>query len=424
MKRIIFGIGIFVCLLLFSKAVLANPFNVFGFDSASTAMGGAYTSLANGVTATWFNPAGLSEAKHAEVELGYFYGRTSVDVKMSGPHPDYPSVNSNPLMDAAEKETPTEGYLIGLNVPPGSKKLATGVVLYFPNERLYEEIFEDERNPFVLDYQRQTKHLMAIPALSYEIVPMVSVGLGLMVGAHTYVINRAGKTLVGNEEGYLSTWTAPEFGILIKPLDGLKIGVAYRGKYSANSGAVISMFGPPITLKGVTLYSPLQVAGGASYLYDKLTVALDVVYTRWSDFEPPFITATGPDGTPIATYSDVNFSDTYTPRLGAEYRLIDFLTLRAGYYFKASPVPEQTGESNIIDSDTHVGSLGVGVAVPLPKFITENPLKVDLHVQYQKLTERSYTKGGDVEKFNAGRPGYSFDGSALSGGITVSFALD
>jgi len=424
MKRIIFGITVFVCLLFFSGSALANTFNVFGFDSASTAMGGAYTSLANGVSATWFNPAGLSESKNAEMVMGYFYGQTSVDVKMSGPHPDYPSANSNPLMHAAEKNTPTEGYLIGFNVPPGTKKLATGVVLYFPNERLYEEIFEDERNPFVLDYQRQTKHLMAIPALSYEIVPMVSVGLGLMVGAHTYVNNKAGKTVVGNEEGYLSTWTAPELGILIKPLDGLKIGVAYRGKYSAKSGAVISMFGPPITLQGNTLYSPLQVAGGASYIYDKLTVALDVVYTRWSDFEPPFITATGPDGMVIATYSNPNFSDTYTPRLGAEYRLIDFLTLRGGYYFKPSPVPEQTGEQNIIDSDTHVGSLGVGVAIPLPSAISEYPLKIDLHTQYQKLTERSHTKGSDVEEFNPGLPGYTADGSALSGGITVTITLN
>jgi len=416
MKRIVFGMGIFVCLLLFSKAVLANPFNVFGFDSASTAMGGAYTSLASGVTATWFNPAGLSEAKTADLEVGYFYGQTSVDVKMAGPHA--------PLMDAAEKDTPNEGYLIGLNVPAGSKKIATGVVLFFPNERLYEEIFEDESSPFVLDYQRQTKHLMAIPAISYEIVPMVSVGIGLMVGAHTYAINRAGKTLVGNEEGYLSTWTAPEAGILVKPLEGLKIGLAYRGKYSANVGAIIAMFGPPITLKGVTLYSPMQVAGGVSYIYDKLTVAVDLVYTQWSDFEPPFITATGPNGMVIATYSDINFNDTFTPKLGVEYRLIDFLSLRAGYYFKPTPVPDQTHESNIIDSDTHVGSLGVGAAVPLPKFITENSLRVDLHVQYQKMTERSYTKGGDVDEFNPGMPGYSFDGHALTGGITVSIALN
>lgn len=415
MKKTGIGIAVGVAAAFLCGRASANPYRVFGFDSESTAMGGAYTALAHGVEATYFNPAGLTEGQHIEAIAGYFYGQPKINVTMTGP-----SATGDTFFSDVKNPPASQGYLIGLSIPPlpALKKIAGGVSIYIPNRKIYEETFGDENLPTILDYQKQTIQLMINPSLAYEIVPMVSIGVGAMLGAHIFAVNEPGNSLVGNTQGWIEGWGSPEAGILIKPLQGLKIGIAYRGEYSTHNTAHINQFGQIITLTGTTLFSPTEVAGGAAYTYERLTASVDVVYSVWQTFVPPYNEASGV-GTPV-TPANPNFQNTTTPRLGAQYNLTDIVSLRAGYYYKPSPAPAQTGVSNLIDNDAHVASLGIGLTIPMPKSWSDNPLKLDFHTQYQQLVERKNIKGGDAGLYNPGLPGYTVSGHALSGGATLT----
>ena len=46
-----------------TTGLFANGLNLNGFGARATAMGGAYVSLANDVTAVFWNPAGLTQLK-------------------------------------------------------------------------------------------------------------------------------------------------------------------------------------------------------------------------------------------------------------------------------------------------------------------------------------------------------------------------
>ena len=71
-------------------------------------------------------------------------------------------------------------------------------------------------------------------------------------------------------------------------------------------------------------------------------------------------------GAPVPTTSfmepDPGLRNTWTPRLGVEYRhpLAEGreLQLRAGYWFSQTPVPLQTGVTNYADANRHAGTVG------------------------------------------------------------------
>jgi long-chain fatty acid transport protein len=79
--------------------------------------------------------------------------------------------------------------------------------------------------------------------------------------------------------------------------------------------------------------------------------------------------------------------------VGAEYGLLDgVLLLRAGYFFEASPAPDQPGKTNYIDADKHAFSVGVGLRLPDPSGVFPKPIELDLAGQWVHVVERRYEK--------------------------------
>jgi long-chain fatty acid transport protein len=55
------------------------------------------------------------------------------------------------------------------------------------------------------------------------------------------------------------------------------------------------------------------------------------------------------------------WEDTWTYGLGAEWDVRSDVTVRAGYIYLESPVPEETLSPTLPDADRHVVSVGVGL---------------------------------------------------------------
>ena len=113
------------------------------------------------------------------------------------------------------------------------------------------------------------------------------------------------------------------------------------------------------------------------------------------------------------------------------------LPLRAGYALLPTPVPEQTGATNLLDSTRHVITAGAGLSLPR---VAGRPLSISLHAGAHVLPGRTHTKdlerpcadGGlcdaDTSKagFQSDNPGYPSlrgGGAVLFGGLTLELGL-
>ena len=99
-------------------------------------------------------------------------------------------------------------------------------------------------------------------------------------------------------------------------------------------------------------------------LSDRLRVEVNGEWLQWSRFDYLEIDVANnnvllnPSGTPYSIPQD--WHDTFTAGIAGDYRINDHWTVRCGYQFYESPVPDSTFSPTIPDSNQHVITIGVG----------------------------------------------------------------
>jgi long-chain fatty acid transport protein len=312
---------------------------------------------------------------------------------------------------------------------------------------------------FALDRHRLRQQILMFAA-SAQIFSFLSVGAGAQVQASipssvTMYLDAA--LLVSGQPAAGAPPSSYDFAVdvayIITPIAGamlkfspwLRAGFAFRDsldmKIKVTSSEIASgLSDSPQTLdilvESHLLYTPRQyVLGGAVDILPDLTAAFDLIRTDWSGFPNPsaHISLSSPDpqvdqNLPVVPQPPVpNFSDTLSQRFGIEYRsnLIPKIktAVRAGYGFSPSPVPDQTKESNFLDSNRHTFSGGIGLALPVPWGLIAKPVEANFHLRYQLLEKRRVTKLASVPADNPGQPGYTIDGNIFSGGLSLSLSF-
>ena len=215
-------------------------------------------------------------------------------------------------------------------------------------------------------------------------------------------------------------------------------------------------------------WKPQTITFGAAYdPIDALTLSMDVVWFDWSEFPSPdmrikiddvninlqtlpasiqgriktlsvpIIGTIGPlppvsievpgmdiDLTipiKIEDVTSVTTRDTLVPKFGLEYRFpaIDSqlwegevdIALRTGYMYKPTPFKADKGEANLVDSDTHSMSLGMGTTF-------NDLLSLDIYGQYQYFVPIKVNK----DRIDSDMPfeSYYAEGHIVAGGFSAS----
>jgi len=437
------------CLVLALRAggAGASMVDLYGWGSRATAMGGAFTALADDFSAVYYNPAGLmcprtldwpfENRKGVKFDFGYVYAYPVLKVREAD--------GSRESLDYGS----TTGPYLGITFDPTDfhgtfrrKVFAFGLGLYLPVDHLlyYGRYWPEERaHPFFYDY---TMRFVLLPGIALEPLPGLSVGLGLRIlgRLHTdttgtvdvdlaqllspeslfrHRVQLAQDQVHLGEFEDLTLHLAPIVGVLVRPLKAWRFGAVYRGENWINDfgvtdpvinlGGLLS-FPQGYSFKFVRFFTPHQVFVGVACLpSESLTLSLDLGWFDWSKFlnvearkpEPPF-------------------HDTWMPRVGAEYRWKSWMAFRAGYFYYQTPVPAQTGVWNYLDNDRHVFSLGAEVVAADPPGFWDKPLFFSVHFQYHYLAERRFVKTNDRDRYF---PGYSFGGDIFSLGVQISMPL-
>ena len=415
-RKLLSRIALLLFLWVHADVAWGHPFELSGFSSRAQSMGNPMSAIANDYTAVYYNPAALIEAEGFQVGFEYFYLFSDFEVNGEAFEID---------------DSDVSGFFLGTSICGRIKgrRIAAGAAAAIPDQATIRVRILPATQPRFVLVNNQTQRAELIVALAAELYRGLSVDDGFAAGA---ILQGEGINIQGNILGRLATSSAgvdiqakitPMAGLYYGGLKRLKIGLCYRGplyigvqstataNLSLTEGfPILDLIDTDLVLQVTqkTFYSPQQVVLGAAWKRKgRLTIAADLTWTDWSRYPVAspslFLEAVGVlsvilDDIPPFDVSlvEMAFEDTFDPRIGIEYLLrpggSHEIALRAGYMYKRSPVPEQSGVTNYLDNDQHVFCVGLGLSGKDRWGILPKPVRIDLHFQYFHLHDRDHRK--------------------------------
>jgi long-chain fatty acid transport protein len=204
------------------------------------------------------------------------------------------------------------------------------------------------------------------------------------------------SSVEGDAWGY--GWNA---GILLSFSESSRLGLAYRSTVDADLEGDTSFRGTPNvdSFRDFAASAPLQLPEIISLSYVQglgagLQLSADITQTRWSNFED--LSIYRKDGGALASRVDERWEDALRYAAGLDYAVTPFLTLRTGYAYDNSPVPNERRTLRIPTGDMRFYSLG-------GSYIFNENASLDLGYSY---VTQSRTGINDTREF-VGQPFYA-----------------
>jgi len=407
----------------------AGFFNTFGPDARGTALGGAMAALSEGWASVYHNPACLALTGDVEVTVGAHWAKPSITLEYQhGPETDLPQFPPNPNgLDTIAG--PTLGLVVPIQRLTPKKlpvPIAIGAGLFVPRQALATTRVIEEPYPFDPIFSDGNGNLVLQCAVSSRITPALYFGAGLASQLVTPV-NVVFAQSPGNSVDLKARFGAPSAvaGLLLRPTERIRIGLVYRQENKVRSrwdvytqklfaiefpGLVLPEFGISIFWKRayVSSFTPENFTLGCSYkASERLTVAADVCYYRWSQY-----------GGPADTGLTFEFHDIWIPRVGVLYRISRSLEARGGLSYEPIPVRSQPSGFFPIGNDRIVPSVGIGYTFPAPWGMLAKPISVDAFFQYHWLLEQEFVR--DVNRY-VGNQTLKSSGNVFHLGVDLTF---
>lgn len=322
---------------------------------------------------------------------------------------------------------------------------------FYPDER--EQYFTNSLHPELYSDRMEMSGLAV--GVSSQVWKRLAIGFSVTLdingfaSAPTFVPDASAydQLLVSNEVD-VSAIATPHFGVVFDATDALQLTGTFHTVQSLEWDGEVSTLLPDGSQQATGLhfeysYFPWQLALGGSYRFDlsswqKLTLTAGLDFQRWSLYRNR--QGENPDG----KYA---WSDTFVPSVGVAYDH-GTTSMQLGAIYAASPVPEQTGRTNYVDSDR----LGFTTSLHRTFPVGEMKIKVGLNAQLHRLLERTHDKimpsGGNgdpslvqdevpdnavtkldpdqpvanregLQTNNPGYPGYTHEGWVYGGGLSA-----
>ncbi|MCC7112278.1 MAG: outer membrane protein transport protein, partial [Deltaproteobacteria bacterium] len=427
MKRL--ALGGFAPLLLLSAGAHANgAFETYGADARGRGMAHADVALP-GVAAAHNSPAALALSDSTlAVSVAY-----SLDVPALQLALDAPRDAGDPLAPAQPPAVSALNLAFTLPVDlVGEDRLFVGAAAYFPTSVLVRARAFDPQRPFFAMYDSATEHYDVSVGAGLRAFDVLHVGAGLRLAAgqsgdvRLAVDPVRGRIVEQSADTFQYPTFAPTAGLVVGPLgvEGVLRGsaaVVWREPTSFDVTLPASLVIEGADINAVldvlilANYEPRSLTGGVSFeVRTDLVVDIEAQWAMWSAAPPPAVItevdlggggleALGLEGAldaPTAGQDRVQapgYVDTLVWRVGAEWRALEPLTLRAGYQYRPSPVPDQTSGTNIVDANVHIVALGLAVPFRMPQVFNQ-PLTAELGYQAQLLEARTAVKASPLDE--------------------------
>ena len=139
------------------------------------------------------------------------------------------------------------------------------------------------------------------------------------------------------------------------------IGLSFRSavKVDYTGNATFSPLGLSDGVRSSLTFPPILTIGVANHPSDQTVLEVDLQWVGWSSIDKIAIDFSDPAFPFPDVETPKNWKDSYSLRLGAE-RSSERLALRAGYAWDVTPIPSETIDPSLPDSDKHTFAIGMG----------------------------------------------------------------
>ncbi len=304
------------------SAMATNGDNMIGVTPASEAMGGLGVGMPIGsIDSIFRNPAWMNSEKGFTVSFGGILFMPDVKARYSDSTGDTGYVSSR----ANFFTVPEIGITNRIN-----DQVVVGIAAYGVSG-----MGVDYRNkdPRLANMHTTLQFMRIIPAVSYQVNPNLSVGVGLDLAWGSLDMGATMRDRTGayyNAGGGQSSsyGVGAQLGIGYKVGD-LTVGFNYQSPISMKYKHVFDSNNDKGSYEDLKLQQPQEVAAGIGYrVLPNLKVGLDIRWINWSDA----------DG-----YKQFKWKDQTVIAVGGEYQVNPALKLRAGYNYGKSPIRSYSG---------------------------------------------------------------------------------
>lgn len=341
---------IMATMFIAASAYATNGMRMIGFGPIQDSMGGVSVGVPLDAASILTNPAGMSVLP-GRIDFGASYFKPSVDYNATGMGGSV--INDGATIDSDRGGSPVPA--IGLIIPLG-EKFRFGIGAYGACGMGVDYASNLYHGVTYTSYSQ----MRFVPGLSFKINDMVSVGAVVNVMYATMEFNAGGPTqqphMGASSFGYGAT-----FGVLVKPIDMLQIGLAYETKsyfqdfeFNTAAGQDKLEFNQPQTATIGLGIIPVK----------NLLIGFDVQWIDWSDtngFNLPKYTANASSAMPW----NMDWKDQFVYKVGLQYTPHPILVLRAGYNYGKMPLNSDRAFENIAFpavSEHHI-TAGLGINV-------------------------------------------------------------
>lgn len=358
-KIIIIATASGVLCLLFPLSAFAAGFAILQQGTAPMAQGNAFAAQADDPSAIFFNPAGINQLKGTQVYLG----ATAI-----APRADYKDSLGTKTRTESQLYSPPQFYLTHEFMP--NLALGLGVFSPFGLGTKWDAGWTGR----YLATSSDLETLNINPVLSWRVSSELSVAGGANImrteadlrrklNLSTLALPDGDRLFKGADYGY-----GYNLGLIYQLTPTTNIGLSYRseirvkidGEAEFSVPAAVAHLFPSGGAHSRIVFPPSLFAGIAYKGLSPWVFECDLTWTGWSTFEELKVDLDRPVGAAQTSVSiqPRGWNDVFAYRFGVNYRLGKTATIRAGYIFDESPVPDETMDPSIPDADRHVFCLG------------------------------------------------------------------
>lgn len=368
------------------------------------AMGGAFVGQADNPSAAWYNPAGITDLDGTRISAGII-----------AIYPVLAHENTNGTTDVSERSVFLPPQLFATDKVNDRFSLGLGITSPFG---LSTDWPATSATSGVATLSR-VKTMDINPNVAYRLNDSLSLAIGLdYMKLQATMEKMLGPSMLFRLEGDGSGIGA-NAGIKYKANEQLNMGLSYRSAINVKVDGNANVVGLPFTFTNpaqteITLPALFQ-AGVSFKASDKLTINTDLEYTWWSTYDRLVVQSNSilvlSGGLTNTSSDEKDWKNTWTIRIGGQYKLSDQWKLRAGYVYDQSPVPSGRFETSLPDSDRQGISIGTGY--------TSGNITVDvsyLYLRFKNTTINNSLAGGSA-------PVASLDGEYKSVAHLAGFTI-
>jgi len=365
-RAVVVAVAFLLAPSLLRAAGLSRP-NLAG--PRAVGMGGAFTAVADDVTAVWYNPAGPAFFGDNQAYVG---GELVITQRAYTPDPSSPlgmlghtgAINENtaptflPLIGASSRfgfgKTKPTRFALSLLV-----HLAYGGAISFKESDILDPNLNKPHGLIstqILDYE-------ITPALSYQITDVLAIGAALRIGITGFQVvdqEAAFKATLSN----LGVGIGGTLGIMMRPHKMVDIGAVYRTPLSATAtgGGPLELSGQMPSNKDASLSIQWPQSAGLGIAVKphwRVIASVQGDWTGWSSVQKlnPSLGATF-DAT---TTKQMRFNDSYALHLGLQTIVSKNVLLRAGYALDSNAIPDSTVRRE--NQDALKGTVAAGLGL-------------------------------------------------------------